>query len=92
MLVFTHKNARELGEALIEACDIIEGDSALELVTVEKFGPKFVVVENDECVDDTVVAITREKDKTRRVHPLVTFVKGIYLHLWYCSGTTTLVM
>jgi|TARA_R110000823_G_scaffold89661_2_gene198758 hypothetical protein len=64
MLVFTHKNARELGEALIEACDIIEGDSALELVTVEKFGPKFVVVENDECVDDTVVAITREKDKT----------------------------
>ena len=62
MLVFTHKNARELGEALIEACDIIEGDSAL--VTVEKFGPKFVVVENDECVDDTVVAITREKDKT----------------------------
>ena len=64
MLVFTHKNARELGEALIEACDIIEGDSALELVTVEKFGPKFVVVENDECVDGTVVAITREKDKT----------------------------
>lgn len=75
MLVFTHKNARELGEALIEACDIIEGDSALELVTVEKFGPKFVVVENDECVDGTVVAVTREEDKTSLQSNTITRVR-----------------
>jgi hypothetical protein len=75
MLVFTHKTARELGEALVEACDIIEGDSALELVTVEKFGPKFVVVENDECVDGTVVAVTRGEDKTSLQSNTITRVR-----------------
>ena len=62
MLLFTHSTARELGEALIEASDTITGDLALEAVTLEKFGSKFVVIVNDECNDSTWAAITREED------------------------------
>tara|TARA_R110001592_G_scaffold70690_2_gene216405 strand:+ start:778 stop:972 length:195 start_codon:yes stop_codon:yes gene_type:complete len=61
MLVYNQHTAHELAQALLDACDAMEADKTLEVITIDKMSGLFVCSTDSVVTDDTWVAITRDE-------------------------------
>jgi len=61
MIVYTQHTAKELAQALLDACNAMENHKSLDVITIDKMSGLFVCSTDSVVTDDTWLAITREQ-------------------------------